>query len=38
MIRMESILRENGLVRGVHGAERTDSDIRMLFSGLNDLV
>ena len=38
MIRMESILRESGLVRGVHGAERADSDIRMPLSGLNDLV
>lgn len=38
MIRMKSILREDGLVRGVHGAERANSDIRMLFGEFDDLV
>ena len=38
MIRMKSILREDGLVRGVHGAERANADIRMLFGEFDDLV
>ena len=38
MIRMKSILREDGLVRGVHGTERADPNIRMLLGGLDDLV
>ena len=32
------MLREDGFVRRVHGAERADSDIGMLLGGLDDLV
>ena len=38
MVRMKSMLREDGFVRRVHGTERAESDIGMLLSGLDDLV